>query len=221
MARLTTMPMPSMRLDLNARGVVSFFFQIYTCQTSYTTSSYILTTGATFWVSGKVIKQSIFNVPTISPTFARMDPLYITSSALAFIEAATKTVNYAIAVKNAPKQVKNIIEQLRSIRLDLETYLGLLSIAQESSDSFTRSSLQALGQLVNPQDSSSPFLICFKEVEACIEKLTTSTESTQSKTETALRALKWPFKEKETQRMLASCASLRDRLHSALGVDHM
>ncbi|KAL8639957.1 MAG: hypothetical protein Q9228_003071 [Teloschistes exilis] len=143
------------------------------------------------------------------------------ANAISFIEAATKTVNYAIAVKNAPEQVQNIIEQLRSIRPDLETYLGLLSIAQEGSDSFTRSSSQAIGQLVNPQDSSSPFLICFKEVEACIEKLTTSTESTQSKTETALRALKWPFKEKETQRMLASCASLRYRLHSALSVDHM
>ncbi|KAL9586213.1 MAG: hypothetical protein Q9203_003934 [Teloschistes exilis] len=112
------------------------------------------------------------------------------ANAISFIEAATKTANYAIAVKNAPEQVQNIIEQLRSIRPDLETYLGLLSIAQEGSDSFTRSSSQAIGQLVNPQDSASPFLICFKEVEACIEKLTTSTESTQSKTETALRALK-------------------------------
>ncbi|KAL9581529.1 MAG: hypothetical protein Q9212_003846 [Teloschistes hypoglaucus] len=134
-----------------------------------------------------------------------MDSVSLTASVTAFIEAINKTIYYAVAVINAPTDVENVIEQLRGIRLDLETYLGLLSAAQESSDPSTRSSLQALSQLANPQDLSSPFSICLKEVEACIKKL----DSTQSKTVTALRALKWPYKEKETQRMLANCASLR------------
>lgn len=190
---------------------------MYNCQISCTATPKILTTGAPFWVSGKVLEQSIFDLPSISPTFHRMDPVSITASVMAFIDAVTKTISYVIAVKKAPADVMNVIEQLGGIRLDLETYLGILSAAQESSDAFTRSSLQAVCQIANPQDLSSPFSICSKDVEACIEKLI----STQSKSEITLRALNWPFKEKETQKLLASCASLRARLHSALSVDHM
>ncbi|KAL8663004.1 MAG: hypothetical protein Q9202_004234 [Teloschistes flavicans] len=150
-----------------------------------------------------------------------MDPVSVTASVIAFIEAATKTVNYVIAVKNAPKEIKNLVEQLRGMRHDVEAYLALLSTTQASPDESTCSVLSEISQLADPQNPCSAFSICFNEVQALAKKFETIVDSKQPTAKAVLQALKWPFREKETHKLLADFVILRDRLQSALSVDHL
>ncbi|KAL9593105.1 MAG: hypothetical protein Q9179_006093 [Wetmoreana sp. 5 TL-2023] len=147
-----------------------------------------------------------------------MDPLSCTASVCTLIEALTKTVNYVIAVRNAPKELKDLIKKLREIRLDLESYLDLVQKAQEESELLPLSRLPNLSRLANPENSSSDLAVCLKEVETLNTSLAPVSSLEESKTRAVLQALKWPFK-KETRKILDTFGNLRDRLASARGND--
>ncbi|KAL8724156.1 MAG: hypothetical protein Q9181_006956, partial [Wetmoreana brouardii] len=161
-------------------------------------------------------RVKIFRLQTQEPP---MDLLSCTASVCALIAVVTKTVTYVIAVRNAPKELKDLIKKLREIRLDFESYLDLVKRAQDESELSPLSRLPNLSRLADPQNPSSPLAICLKEVETLNTSLAPVSSLEGSNTRAALQALKWPFKEKEMRKILDTFGELGDRLASARAND--
>ena len=163
------------------------------------------------------LDDEILNIP-----LGQMDPLSVTASIIAVLQATNSVVSvcydYSSAVKKAPWELPKVINELKGLRNVLES-LEQLAREAENNDPNVQSNLLTLQSLV---DSQSGLLnTCLDEVIALKDKLkpTTAWAPDGSRRRAIMEAVTWPLKEKETLKILDKLARCRSLLSDALAVD--
>lgn len=112
-------------------------------------------------------------------------------------------------MKNASKDLKTIVSQLRSLRDVLEDLYAV--VASDGSDGDRSSSSASLSTLTLLNREDGPLVHCTNELRV-LEKI-------MDKTSKWRQALTWPLKETEIKRTLASLETIKSTLLIALSVD--
>lgn len=151
-----------------------------------------------------------------------MDPLSVTASVIAVLQAATAVVsicyNYQCAVEGVRWGLPNLLEEVRDLRNLLEMVAQLAQKA-ESGDKSADKSLPSLKMLSEPH---GPLDIGLCRLEALEKRLTSLTGSLpfRSKRKALLQVLTWPLKETETKRVINEIERLKVTLNLAISADH-
>ncbi|KAF8518085.1 ankyrin repeat-containing domain protein [Gautieria morchelliformis] len=138
--------------------------------------------------------------------------LGLTASVIAVLNLTMATIStcysYGSGVKNASKDKKKIIDQLRGLQSVLEGVRALV----EDEELKASSRLPAVLELLN--DSSNGLSRCHAELAALKTKLEPKARHTDR-----IQALIWPFKEGEVKKTLHHLGQFQQRLDSTLSVD--
>jgi hypothetical protein len=140
-----------------------------------------------------------------------MDPLSITASVIAVLQLAGIIVSicydYRSGIKNAPKDLMRIIDEVTSLRDVLERLVRLA----ESADASGPSRLSTL-KLLNKPDG--PLIKCQAELAALKKKL-----APMSGLKAIGRVLGWPLKEGDVKKTLDNIGRFKATLSLALTAD--
>jgi hypothetical protein len=159
-----------------------------------------------------------------------MDPLSLTVATITLLQAATSVVQicyaYRTGLKNAPKDLRRITEEVISLRDVLE---GLVKVSEraESTDTLdggdgkdgagAMSHLPTLKSLLKPY---GPRDQCNTELEALQEKLTAPTTGWKATGfGKAVLRLKWPMTEQDVWNTLTNIERLKTNFSLALNTD--
>lgn len=143
-----------------------------------------------------------------------MEPLSITASVFTVLHITNKAVGYLVTLSNAPKEIRDLVDELQNTQKGLEDLARLASSVD--SDPTAESTLPTLRRVTDLKDESSPLANCYREIEAVNVTLTSGSGS---KRDEAIKKLKWLFKDKEVSKVVGKLARLRIELLSALHVD--
>ena len=140
-----------------------------------------------------------------------MDPLSITGTLIAVAQIASVVIticyDYREGVKNAPKQVIRISDELSSLKDVLDALLRLV----EKSEASGTSDLSTFERLAQP---GGPLLSCLVELEKLKSKLQPETGWRKRR-----QSLTWPLKEGEMREALGSLERLKSTMSLALSTD--
>lgn len=153
-----------------------------------------------------------------------MDPLSITASIIAVLQATSAVVSicndYRSAAKSSSWEHSQVMKELESLRNVLENLAGLSS-NKASIYGTSDSSLLMLTKLCGPSDG--PLRKCLSEMEALKAKLVPPSWSGAdgSKRRALTQALGWPLKRDETMKTLETIGRFKATLSLALSSDQM
>lgn len=155
-----------------------------------------------------------------------MDPLSVTASIIAVIQATNAVISvcydYSSAVKNSPWELSRVIEEVRSLRNVLET-LERLAANAERADPAAETRLPALKLLCEPKGGQIGLLaMCLLELDLLKKKLIPPKWGSGlegSKRMSLAQALSWPLKEKDTRKTLDCIRRFNDTLNLAITAD--
>jgi hypothetical protein len=158
-----------------------------------------------------------------------MDPLSLTLAAIAILQTTTSVVticyDYRTGLKNAPKDLTRITEEVSSLRDVLESLVKLSERVENSDisdgaggiDAAALSHLPTLKALLKP---NGPLDRCNIELEALREKLTAPTTGWKATGfRKAVFRLKWPMTEQDVTNTLTNIERLKTTLSLALNTD--
>ncbi|KAJ9268687.1 hypothetical protein DTO212C5_5294 [Paecilomyces variotii] len=147
-----------------------------------------------------------------------MDPLSVTASIIALLQAANAVLsicyNYNCFSTGSSSGLSTIIDEICSLRNVLES---LVRLAQEENKNSAR--LPTLRLLCQP---FGPLAIGVEKLESLERRLTPSNYyagRVPSRRQAFLRALSWPLKEAESRRTIEQIALLRSTLSLAIDTD--
>lgn len=149
-----------------------------------------------------------------------MDPLSITASVLALIDATHSVIsichNYTAGVKGADWELPRIIEEVESLRGVLQ---GLERLAKqaENADPAAVSKLPQLRRFCTPETGT--FALCLSEIQALELKLVPPRwiGESGSKRSKLIQALGWPLKKASVKETLENIGRLKATLSLDLG----
>lgn len=150
-----------------------------------------------------------------------MDPLSITASIIAVLQATDAVIHvcndYRSAVKNSSWELPRVIDEVTSLRGLLEA-LARLAKEAESADPATESRLPTLEPLCGPV---GPLATCLGELKALEKKLALPTASghAKSKRNALVAALVWPLKKEDTRRALENIERSKSTFTLAIAGD--
>jgi hypothetical protein len=121
------------------------------------------------------------------------DPLSATASIIAVLQLSAKVLQYLRGVTGAPKERSRLILEISSLRGVLETLQDTLNDATTKAWASTRTSL------VDPQGPLTLLETSLKEIVRKVGKHSRS----PSKIDTLANSLRWPFKEREIEKLLS------------------
>ena len=155
-----------------------------------------------------------------------MDPLSLTVATIALLQTATSVVQicyaYRTGLKDAPKDVARLTEEVTSLRSVLESLVKLSEMAEitdtsDGVDASAQSRLLALKLLHKPD---GPLDQCTAELEALNEKLTAPITGWKTTSfGKAVRKLKWPMTEQDITSTLTNIERLKTTFNLALATD--
>ena len=151
-----------------------------------------------------------------------MDPLSITASIIAVLQAAEAVISvccdYRSAVKGSSWEVPRVLEEVRTLRSVLLT-LEELADKAETPSSDAKSRLPTLKSLCDPD--TGILIECRNELNDLNTKLTPPEWSgrTGSKRRGLVQALTWPLKKGETEKVLASIERFKSTVDVAITTD--
>jgi ankyrin repeat domain-containing protein 50 len=151
---------------------------------------------------------------------AKMDPLSITASLIAVLQisgSVTSTLyEYRAGVKSASGDAARIISELNGLRGVLE---GLLqAVEKEDASSGGGSRLATFQALAQPNGELE---LCKTDLEAVSVKLGGDGLASSSGWKRVRRALEWPFKEKDVEKLWGSVQRAKTTMHLALATDQV
>ena len=140
-----------------------------------------------------------------------MEAIGVVASIIAVIQLSQAVVTlcyaYQAGVKNAPKDMVRIIDEVKSLQSVLEQLVELI----ENADDATRSSI--LNLLCTPD---GPINKCMSELEGLREIVAPGSGLKETK-----RKITWPFKEKEIRRALDTIERQKATVSIVLTTDQM
>ena len=151
-----------------------------------------------------------------------MDPLSITTSIIAVLQATNAVISvcydYSTAVKDSSWELPRVTEEVKSLRNVLEA-LEQLAKKAESADQSAKTQLPTLRLLCEPD--VGPLVMCLAEMEALEKKLTPPSWSGRvgSKRRALVQALSWPLREGDTKKILENIGRFKVTLNLAMTVD--
>ena len=155
-----------------------------------------------------------------------MDPLSLTASAIAIIQLASELVKgtrkYFKGVKNAPKEVGELVDELTVFGVVLGR---LKSISQKAEDSEPLNTsddgtaqpgkrISRLPMLCAMLKADAPLAVCFEEMMVFKEKLIKVKPRTKE-------SFRWPFKKDEIMATVVRLRNLRFILDTAIASDQL
>jgi hypothetical protein len=150
-----------------------------------------------------------------------MDPLSITASLIAVLQISGTVISalyeYRNGVKSASNDAARIITELNSLRSILESLLQAVEKEDAASNSGGSSS-----RLANFQALTQPngeLMRCQADLEAVSVKLGGDEASSLSGFKKMRRALEWPFKEKDVEKLMQSVQKAKSTMQFALSAD--
>lgn len=151
-----------------------------------------------------------------------MDPLSVTASIIAVLQAANAIISiccdYSAAVKGASWELPKVTKEIRSLR-DVLELLAALAKRVENADPSAEAKLPALKLLCEP--GAGPLAMCKAELESLKIKLEPPkwTGPITSKRTALMQTLSWPLKEGEAKKMLQNMERYKTTLNMALEID--
>ena len=151
-----------------------------------------------------------------------MDPLSITASVIAVLQAAEAVISvccdYRSAVKGSSWEVPRVLEEVRALRNVLRV-LEELADKAETPSSDSKSRLPALKSLCDPDTGT--LIKCRTELNNLATKLTPPewTGPAGSKRRGLVQALTWPLKKGDTEKVLASIERFKSTINVAVTTD--
>lgn len=155
-----------------------------------------------------------------------MDPLSATASAITLLQVTTELVKvtrkYYKNVKNAPKEIADLIDQLNLFTAVLDR----LKETSEKADATSPAHIAANGSNSNSQTAGrlpllkrmlqedGPLFICYQEMLTFKRKLSAD----QSRLR---KSLKWPFEKDEVGSAVARLRNLQSALETAIVSDNL
>jgi hypothetical protein len=152
-----------------------------------------------------------------------MDPLSVTASIIAVLQATNAVVSvcydYSSAVKGSSWELPRVIEEVKSLRGVLETLEPLARKAESGADPINKTRLPTLKLLCEPEKGQ--LAECLKELKTLKEKLAPPSWSGQegSKRSALIQALRWPLKEGDTKKTLENIGRFKATLNLAIAAD--
>lgn len=152
-----------------------------------------------------------------------MDPLSITASIIAVLQATSSVINicydYRAALTDSTWGLSEILVEVRDLRDVLER-LKKLAIKAENADPRAESHLPALKSLCEAKDG--PLERCQEELQHLEVVLAPPgwTEKTGPRRRALIQSLRWPFKKADTEDILTKIRRLTATLSQALTIDH-
>ena len=148
-----------------------------------------------------------------------MDPLIVSASIVTLIDTTNAVIsccrNYSAAVKDAPWAVSRTISNLRSLRSVLESLEQLVS-SDEARNSVGSLQLETVQSLELKSDG--PLATELNGLESKLRPPKWAGPD-GSKRKAFAQSLAWPFKERETEKVLQRIESLKSSLELALSKD--
>ena len=151
-----------------------------------------------------------------------MDPLSITASVIAVLQAAEAVISvccdYRSAVKGSSWEVPRVLDEVRALRNVLRTLEDLADKA-EAPSSDDKSRLPALKSLCDPD--TGILIKCRTELNHLNTKLTPPEwiGRAGSKRRGFVQALTWPLKKGDTEKVLASIERFKSTINVAVATD--
>ena len=153
-----------------------------------------------------------------------MDPLSITASIIAVLQATNAIISicydYSSSVKQSNWQLPKVIEEVKGLRNVLETLEPLAKTA-ESTDPGRGSRLPTLKLLCLPTAGRSLLLDCLEELNVLKDRLSPPSwaGSDGSKRRVLVQAIGWPLKERDTKTVLDNIGRYKATLTLAITAD--
>lgn len=155
-----------------------------------------------------------------------MDPLSITASAIAILQVTTQITTTARGfykdARNAPREIRELLEELKSFSAVLESLKTInekskeasvnnVGIARAGGSSLCASDrLPAISNMLRPD---APLSTCHSEMLQFQKKLTKNGSKIK-------KALKWPFQKAETYAVIGRLRNLQSVLDTAIATDN-
>jgi hypothetical protein len=151
-----------------------------------------------------------------------MDPLSVTASVIAILQLSNTVYKaareYYTGVKDAPKEIKRLFEELEAFN---DILIHLIDIAAKADkndkgsamheNSQKRTSLPSVTKLLEPD---AALHLCFAEMQQFMECVTVQKSSMK-------KALKWPFQKEEVYHMIRRLNKLQTLLEIAIATDNV
>jgi len=151
-----------------------------------------------------------------------MDPLSITASLIAVLQISGTVISalyeYRTGVKSASKDAARIITELNSLRSILESLLQAVE-KEDSNASFNSDGGSRLANFQALTQENGELKRCQADLEAVSMKLDGDEAGSLSGWKKMRRALVWPFKEKDVEKMLQSVQKAKSTMQFALSAD--
>ena len=153
-----------------------------------------------------------------------MDPLSITASVIAVLQATNAVISvcydYSSAIKGSSWELTKVIEEVRSLRNVLES-LEQLARKAESGGSMAEVRLPTLKLLCDNVGHGAPLTNCLLDLESLRTRLSSPSWSGPdgSKRKAIVQAMTWPLKEGDTRKTLESIGRFKETLSLALDAD--
>ena len=153
-----------------------------------------------------------------------MDPLSITASVVAVLQATSAVISvcydYTAALKNAPWELTELSDELKSLRDVLEN-LAQLAKPATTPGSVAKSRLPSLKLLWDPKVDAGPLAGCLKEVKRIRGVISPPSWGGKdgSKRQAWIQSFGWPLKRKDTKESLEQIGRFKDTLELALTSD--
>lgn len=140
-----------------------------------------------------------------------VEPIGLVGTLIAIVQLSSKVVSicydYRRSVKNAPREISQILDEVASIRNIVERLVEIADDNEEQSNALP--SLQTMGQ------PDAPLAKCLSELISLKSRL---------KPEKGLRAkgraLMWPLKEAEVYKSLGTITRIKGTLQLAVSADN-
>jgi ankyrin repeat domain-containing protein 50 len=157
-----------------------------------------------------------------------MDPLSLTASLIAVLQISGTVISalyeYRTSVKSAASDAARIISELNGLRGVLESLLQAVEREDGGEDlnvigapgSAGGSRLATVKALAQPNGELAR---CKADLEALCVKLGSHGAASVSGWKKVKRALEWPFKEKDVEKLLQSVQRAKGTMHLALSAD--
>lgn len=151
-----------------------------------------------------------------------MDPLSITASVIAILQLSNTVYKAArgfyTGVKDAPKEIKLLLEQLEAFN-DILIHLSDVAAKAEKHDkgsamhetSHKGTFLPSVKKLLEPD---AALRLCFGEMQQFMERVTGQNSSMK-------KVLKWPFQKEEIYRTTGRLQRLQSLLEFAIATDNV
>lgn len=150
-----------------------------------------------------------------------MDPLSITASLIAVLQISGTVISalykYRNGVKSATKDAARIITELNSLRSILENLLQ--AVEKEDSKASSRGGGSRLANFQALTQPNGELKRCQADLEAVSVKLGGDDAALLSDQKKMRRALVWPFKEKDVEKLLQGVQKAKGTMQFALSAD--